>query len=239
MNIWFLFAQFKRRGDVVDVAWGLGFPLVGWSAYLFTGEPSTQALLANILVTAWGLRLSTHIFLRNKDKEEDYRYKAWRQDWGKWYALRAYLQIFMLQGSLLFLIALPLILINQNPMGISALTILGALIWVFGYSFEVVSDYQLSEFIKDKKNKGKLMTSGLWAYSRHPNYFGEATLWWGIGVIALSAPSGWIGLFGPALITYLLVYVSVVPLLEKKMQNKPGFKKYAQKTPKFIPRITK
>lgn len=239
MNIWFLYSQIKKRGDVVDVAWGLGFPLVAWSAYFINGDSSSLALLTNSLVTVWGVRLASHIYLRNKDKDEDYRYKGWREDWGKWYTLRAYFQIFMLQGALLYAIALPVMLINQDPQPLSLLSYVGVLVWVFGFVFEVVGDYQLKKFIENKKNKGKLMTDGLWAYTRHPNYFGEATQWWGIGLMSITISNGYWGLFGPALITFLLLYVSGVPMLEKKMKKKPGFKEYAKNTPKFVPKLTK
>ena len=181
-------------------------------------------MLVCVLVSIWGIRLAWHIHARNKGKGEDYRYLAWRKQWGNWFYLRSYLQVYLLQGVLLFLISLPLFVINAQGGGsLGLLDFVGVFVWLIGFIFETVGDAQLARFIQNPLNKGKLMQGGLWGYTRHPNYFGEVTLWWGIGIISLSVPYGGWGLLGPVIITYLILKVSGIPLLEKKMEQHPDF----------------
>jgi steroid 5-alpha reductase family enzyme len=195
-----------------------------------------RGLLVNILISIWGIRLAWYITSRNKSKTEDYRYLAWRKEWGKWFYVRSYLQVYLLQGFLLYFIALPVLAVNKSiasPLG--WLDLIGVAIWIFGFFFEMVGDAQLAQFIKNPVNKGKLMQNGLWAYTRHPNYFGEVMLWWGIWLIALSAPNGWLAICGPLTITFLILKVSGIPMLEKKMSEHPEFAEYKRKTSGFIP----
>lgn len=239
MNLWFMIGLIKKRNDVADIAWGLGFVLLAWLSFVLYSEHSLRALMVNILITLWGCRLSFHISKRHQGKEEDYRYLAWRNTW-KHFNLRAYFQIFMLQGLLLFAISLPIIFINQSqPTSLTPLDLAGLLIWSFGFLFETIADKQLAAFTKNKDNKGKLIQSGLWQYSRHPNYFGEVTQWWGIFFISLNAPHPWISLISPLTITFLILKVSGIPMLEEKMKLKPGFQAYAKKTNVFFPWFTK
>jgi len=236
MNCWFLISIFKKRNDVADIAWGLGFVLFAWLSYLISQSFNAPPSLVNILVSIWGIRLAWHINTRHKGKEEDSRYAAWRKDWGKYFFIRSYLQVFILQGIFLFLVSLPIMIINKNGSGgLNLLVVIGFFVWIIGFYFESVGDRQLSQFIKDPNNKGKLMSSGLWKYTRHPNYFGEVTLWWGIWLIALSAPNGLIGIIGPITITILILFVSGVPLLEKKYKGRKDFEEYKKKTSIFFP----
>lgn len=236
MNLWFVFSLIKKRNDVADIAWGLGFILMAWSAYLLSGNVGERGLLVGILVSVWGMRLAWHIYARNKGKAEDYRYLAWRKQWGKWFYIYSYLKVYLLQGALLYIIILPVLVINKNVgPALGWLDIAGAAIWLFGFYFEVVGDAQLSGFIKNPANKGKLMQSGLWAYTRHPNYFGEVTLWWGIWLIALSVPGGLLSAIGPITITFLILKVSGIPLLEQKMAENPEFESYKNRVSMFIP----
>jgi steroid 5-alpha reductase family enzyme len=236
MSMWFLFSLIKKRNDVADVAWGLGFVLMTWISYFISPDSGIRGLIVGILVTIWGLRLAWHIYKRNKGKTEDYRYLAWRKEWGKWFFIRSYLQVYLLQGMFLFMIVFPVLLINKNGGAVlGILDVIGILVWILGFYFEAVGDAQLARFIKDPLNKGKLMQSGLWAYTRHPNYFGEVTQWWGIWLIALSVQSGWFGIIGPLTITFLILKVSGIPLLEKKMEENPEFAEYKRKTSIFIP----
>jgi steroid 5-alpha reductase family enzyme len=239
MNFWFIVSLIKKRNDVADVAWGLGFVLLAWSSFYLWMEKSGLALLVNFLVSIWGIRLALHISQRHVGKPEDYRYLKWRQEWGKWFYLRSYFQVYILQGIFLFLIALPVLVINNSPNLINIFTISGIAVWLIGFYFEVVGDYQLSQFIKDPNNKGKLMMSGLWAYSRHPNYFGEVAQWWGIFLIALPLNYGWVSIIGPITITFLILKVSGVPMLEKKMEQNPAFAEYKNRTSMFFPLPTK
>jgi steroid 5-alpha reductase family enzyme len=243
MSLWFLFSLYKKRNDVADVAWGLGFVLMTWTSFLISDDSSNsgvRGLLVGILVSIWGLRLALHIHARNKGKTEDYRYLAWRKEWGKWFYVRSYLQVYILQGTLLFLIVMPVLFINMSAGSeFGLLDILGVAVWLVGFYFESVGDAQLARFIKDPMNKGKLMQSGLWSYTRHPNYFGEVTQWWGIWLIALSVPNGWLAIIGPLTITILILKVSGIPLLEKKMEENPDFAEYKRKTSVFIPMPSK
>ncbi len=144
MNIFFLFSLIKKRNDVADIAWGLGFVLLAWLAFFITDNLSTRGLLVNVLVSIWGIRLSWHIYSRNKRKKEDYRYLEWRKKWGKLFLIRSFLQIYILQGTLLFLISLPILLIHKGSLGsLGALDFLGVLIWLFGFLFESIADKQL------------------------------------------------------------------------------------------------
>jgi len=236
MTLVFILALLKKNNGVVDIAWGLGFIMVSWTVFLSNGQGHVRQWLALALVTVWGGRLAWHIFRRNRGKEEDFRYAAWRRQWGKYFIVRSFFQIFMLQGLLLLLVMAPLLLIlGQEQPPLNLLDGLGALVWLAGILFEAVGDRQLAAFIKEPAHRGQLMTGGLWAYTRHPNYFGEAALWWGMGIIALSAPSGWLGLTGPLVITFLLLFVSGVPLLEKKYAGRPDWEEYKKRTPIFFP----
>lgn len=236
MSLWFVVSLIKKRNDVADVAWGLGFILMTWTSFFLSGDSGTRGLLVGVLVSIWGLRLAWHIHARNKGKAEDYRYLAWRKEWGKWFYLRSYVQVYLLQGMFLFLIVMPVLLINKSAgTALGLLDFLGVTVWLFGFYFESVGDAQLARFIKDPANKGKLMQGGLWAYTRHPNYFGEVTQWWGLWIIAFSVPNGWVGIIGPVTITFLILKVSGIPMLEKKMEENPEFAEYKRKTSVFIP----
>jgi steroid 5-alpha reductase family enzyme len=236
MTLVFFLALAKKNNGVVDIAWGPGFILVTVAIFILYGTGRARPWLAVTLVGIWGGRLALHIFRRNRGREEDFRYAAWRRQWGKYFVIRSFGQIFMLQGLLLLLVIIPVLLIvGQAQPHLNFLDGLGLLVWLTGFLFETVGDRQLAAFIQDPANRGKLMTGGLWSYTRHPNYFGEAALWWGMAVLAFSAPHGWLGLAGPVVITFLLLFVSGVPLLEKKYRGNPDFEEYKKRTPVFFP----
>ena len=236
MTFWYIVSLILKRNDVADIGWGLGFVFLSLIAFFVSEKYGVRAILVNFLVAVWGIRLATHVYIRNKGKEEDYRYKKWRKEWGKWFYLRSYLQVYLLQGLFLFLISLPVLFINRNPGEIlNLLDFIGVVVWSIGFYFEVVGDYQLKEFIKKEENKGKIMEEGLWKYSRHPNYFGEVTQWWGIWIIALSVPLGIWTIIGPITISFLILKVSGIPMLEKRLEKKEGFEEYKKRVSKFIP----
>ncbi len=236
MNLWFVTSIFEKRNDIADIAWGIGFVFLAWASLLMSESVSTLGLCVTTLVTVWGIRLAYHIFKRNWGKPEDYRYRTWREEWGQWFYLRSYFQIYILQGFLLFLVVFPVLFINiYNTASLNWISIVGIVVWVLGFFFESVGDMQLAKFIKNPENKGKLMQSGLWKYTRHPNYFGEVTQWWGIFIIALSVPYGWVTIISPFTITFLILKVSGVPMLEKKMEQNPDFAEYKKRTSMFIP----
>lgn len=224
----------KKKHDLIDVFWGMGFVITAITSY-FLGQRSQIGLVMTILTIIWGLRLSTHLAARNLNKPEDFRYKEMRERWPNNFERNIFLRIYLLQFALNLIIGFPVIYVNIYGIGeINGLTILGILIWLVGMTFEVVGDAQLKKHLV--KNKGKLITTGLWKYTRHPNYFGESTVWWGMYLIALSEKwsNFWL-IFSPFIITYLLIYVSGIPLLEEKMSKRDGWEEYSNKTSKFIP----
>lgn len=234
MNIWFVISLLSKRNDVADTAWGLGFILMTWMSFFLFKVYSPVAVLVNIMVTVWGFRLSHHIHKRNKNKKEDKRYIEMMKNNSS--ILKSYLQVFILQGALLYCIALPAIFVNwSKDINFGAAAVVGSMLWLFGFMFEAIADKQLADFIKNPDNRGKIMQSGLWRYSRHPNYFGEVTLWWGIFVIALSTPQGLFTIIGPITITILIIFVSGIPLLEKRYKDRKDYVEYSKKTSVFLP----
>lgn len=236
MTMWFLIALRLRRNDVADIAWGGGFIVAAITALIVAGTVTPRAAITTFLVLVWGVRLAIHIGLRSRGKGEDPRYRAWRESWGKYFLVRTFFQVFMLQGLLLLLISLPVIRVNAAPA--SPLTLLdgiGIVVWLTGFFFEATGDWQLRQFVQNPANRGKIMTTGLWRYSRHPNYFGEVTQWWGIYLIALSTPQGWLTILGPMTITVLILFVSGIPMLEKTYEGRPEFEAYKRRTSAFFP----
>jgi len=238
MTVWFGIALWKKRNDVADIAWGLGFILLAWVAYFTMPlEPTPRMALVAVLVTIWGFRLVFHIRSRNSGKAEDWRYKKWRQEWGRWFVLRTYFQVFLLQGGLILLVAAPILLVGAFDIGvpICCLDYLGLSIWTIGFFFEAMGDYELLRFTRKPQNKGRVMRYKLWRYTRHPNYFGEVTQWWGIFIIALSVPFGVYSVIGPLTITFLILFVSGISMLEKKYEGNPEYKEYQRTTNSFFP----
>jgi steroid 5-alpha reductase family enzyme len=239
--LFFILAQVKKNNGLADMAWGLGFVVVAITSMIYTQNYTILGITITALVTLWGLRLFFYIGLRNWNKPEDYRYVAMRKRWEPHVVIKAFFYVFMLQMSFLYIISAPIQLthyISSEVEGLGFIPyIIGLVIWIIGFFFEVVGDAQLKKFKQDSNNKGKLMTKGLWSYTRHPNYFGESAMWFGIGIIALATlnPLALIGLVGPLFITYLLLYVSGVPLLENKYKDREDFKAYQKRTSKFFP----
>ena len=240
MTLWFVISLIKRRNDVADVAWGLGFVLLAWTSFFLADFRGIRGLVADILVSIWGLRLAWHIHGRHRGKPEDFRYMAWRREWSKWFYARSYAQVYLLQGALLFVVALPVLAINRSPgSGFAVLNLVGVCVWLFGFIFESVGDAELARFAKDPVNRGKILQTGLWRFTRHPNYFGEVTQWWGIWLIAVGIPGSWFSVAGPLTITLLILKVSGIPMLEKKMAENPAFAEYRRRTSVFVPWIPK
>lgn len=235
MSIWFVLSLSKKRLDLVDTAWGGGFIVIAYGCFLH--NPSFYTLLTALLVAAWGARLMLHIYRRNRDKDNDPRYEALSAKWAaQTFWLRAYVSIFLLQGVLIVLISLPVTVLalpgsHHHPL----LVALGVIVWFAGVSVETAADAQLSRFLRQRTADQKVMDKGLWGLSRHPNYFGEVLGWWGIGIIAIGAPYSLLAWLGPLTITYLIVYVSGIPPLEKRKKDDPAYQAYAARTSRFIP----
>lgn len=226
----------NRRYDLIDSSWGLLFIVIATYSFLAAEGRTWLNTVVWLMVLAWGFRLANHIFRRwLKSPQTDRRYVELQAKWPpRVRNLQMYFRVYLVQALLATVISLPVIIIQSNP-AVSVLTYLGLAVWVIGLMFEAAADRQLRDFIADRANRGKLMTRGLWRYSRHPNYFGEITLWWGMALIALSSPYGWIGLAGAATITCLIVFVSGVPPAEQNMSKKPGWKAYKHSTSAVIP----
>ncbi|MGE0019506.1 MAG: DUF1295 domain-containing protein [Draconibacterium sp.] len=226
-----------KNASIVDIFWGAGFVLVGVFYFIVTPDYSTRKILAVLLVTIWGLRLSIHIMARNMGKPEDYRYQEFRRHYGeKRYWWFSYFQVFLLQGFLLWLISAPLLAISfytEKPFGV--IDFIALLVWIIGLVFEAGGDWQLALFKANPANKGKLLTTGFWKYTRHPNYFGDAAVWWGFAVLSIASGCS-LPVLSSVLMTWLIVKVSGVSLLERTMKNtKPGFEDYIKKTNSFLP----
>ena len=236
VTLWFLVALYKKRNDVADIAWGLGIAFVGFTSLMLTNASNTRLLLMALLVTLWGARLSYHIYRRVRSHtEEDYRYAQWRKEW-RHFTLRSYLQVFLLQGFLMIVVGYSLTHVGATPSTpLGVLDLCALVVWVFGFFFEVVGDRQLKDFIASKPALGAVLDSGLWRYSRHPNYFGEVVQWWGIWLFALSVPYSWLALISPLTITFLILKVSGIPLLEVKLMQNPRYQEYAKRTSVFVP----
>ncbi len=235
-SVWFIISLLKKRNDLADIAWGLGY-IALCAYYVVQAGTNARELLLAALVLVWGTRLAWHIYRRNRGKTEDFRYAQWRTDWGKWFYLRSYLQVYLLQGFLLLLVIAPITVVasRAGQPALGWLDVVGLLVWLLGFYFEARGDRELKEFLAVPANKGKVMDQGLWAYTRHPNYFGEVTMWWGIWLISLTSPFGVWGVVGPLTITGLILFVSGVPMLEKKYKDNPAYQEYARKTSKFVP----
>ena len=238
MTILWIVSVLIRNVSIVDLFWSIGFILTAVFYYLRTEgfEPRKTLLLG--LVSIWGLRLSVYLFWRNFGKGEDFRYREFRKKYGEnryWWI--SFFQTFLLQGLLMWLISLPLLgaQFGGQDKPLNILDFAGILFWLIGFSFEAGGDFQLALFKADPANKGKVMDKGFWRYTRHPNYFGDASVWWGYGLICIASGS-YVPAIGSLIMTALIIKVSGVALLEKSLkENKPQYKEYIEKTSAFLP----
>ncbi len=241
MLVLWLGSVLLRDASLVDRLWGMGFVLLAW-LYLqpaggFRGAPWLARLVV-ILVTIWGLRLSLYLTWRNWGQGEDYRYRAMRAAQGGTFWWKSLFSVFVLQGILAWIISAPLLVAVSSRIATpnSVWVGVGMACWLTGFLFETVGDWQLARFKANPSNRGQVMDRGLWRYTRHPNYFGDAVVWWGYFCLA-AAVGGWWTAFGPALMTVLLMKVSGVALLEKTLQEtKPQYRDYIRRTSAFVPR---
>jgi steroid 5-alpha reductase family enzyme len=239
MTLLWLLSLVLKNSSIVDPFWGTGFVIANWVYFALTPDGfAGRKLLISILVTIWGLRLSIYLLWRNWGKGEDFRYQKFREDAGKKWWWYSYFQTFLLQGVLLWIISAPLLAANYaaTPDHLTILDYLAIPVWLLGLFFEAVGDLQLARFKADPANKGKVLDRGVWRYTRHPNYFGDATQWWAYYLIAASASGGFWTIFSPIIMTLFLLRVSGVTLLEKTLTTtKPGYKEYVESTSAFIP----
>jgi steroid 5-alpha reductase family enzyme len=227
-----------RDASIVDSVWSLGFVVVAAVALVAGPGVFERRLLVFALVAVWGARLSLHVTRRNRGAGEDFRYQAFRARWGSRFWWVSLFTVFLLQGAIMFVVSLPIQAAGAGttPSALGLLDGVGIALWIVGFAFETVGDAQLARFKADPANRGTVMDRGLWRYTRHPNYFGDATLWWGIGLVALATPFGPWALVGPAVMTFMLVRVSGVAMLERTIaERRPGYAEYVRRTSAFVP----
>ncbi len=236
----FIIATLKKDNSIIDIAWGFGFILIALFSIAYTGFYTLRHDIVTTLVALWGIRLSGYIALRTWGKGEDPRYVVWRKTWGKFVVIRSFFQIFMLQGLVMWIVALPIVIVNTSAdTSLGMLDFLGIFVWGVGFFFETVDDYQLYWFLRSPYNQNHIMDQGLWRYTRHPNYFGESLIWWGMWIIACAVPYGYLTVVSPIMITAMLLFVSGIPLAEKPFAQNVAYQLYVRRTSAFIPWFVK
>jgi len=231
-----------RDCGIVDLYWAAGFPVIGWLELALGPPPQMSQILFMTLVTLWAARLGTHLAVRHLQSEaEDPRYRAMRDQHGDAWPRRSFWMVFMVQGVVLWLVAAPIHFATAPGAGHAPPAVVAVAIALFGAGFvlESLADSALAAFRRVPSNRGRLLTTGVFGWSRHPNYFGEAVLWWGLGLLSWGMTGQLLALAGPALLTLLLIKVSGIPPLEAHLSARPGFAAYAAQVPAFVPRPPK
>jgi steroid 5-alpha reductase family enzyme len=223
-----------KDASIIDMFWGPLFVAIVWVLLPLGGQLTVKTYLVSLLVTLWGLRLAFHLASRNLGHGEDKRYQLWRSHGGPNWWLLTYPRIYLFQGAIALVVASPIIAAYVSPDTFTTFNALGVLIWLIGFIYELLADVQLVQFKANPDNQGKILDSGLWKLSRHPNYFGDALQWWGVAILALTVPTWW-ALIGPAVMTAVFLGISN-DVLEKGMNKRhPDYEKYIANTPKFFP----
>jgi len=243
----FITGTIKKNNGIMDIFYGPAYFVVSLTSFIsyliITNKFSLRQTVSTLLVFIWALRIATYVYIRNHGKPEDYRYAAMRERWKKNIALKSFFKIYLFQAIIVFLVDIPVWFVNisENPpisniFNFYGITLwLGALVWFIGFIFETIGDWSLYKFLQKPENKGKIMDKGLWKYTQHPNYFGEVTQWWGLFIIALAVPFGFITFIGPAYITFQIIKVSGVKLLDKRFEGDDAYSDYKRRTSAFFP----
>lgn len=236
MTLVWIVSLFKRDVSIIDIFWGFGFVVLAWFYLLATDGETLRRVLVTTLVTVWGMRLSLYLLWRNWGEPEDYRYAEMREKHPESFPARSLFTIFWLQAVLLWAISVPILQGQRASTELTPFDYLGLAFFAVGFTFEAVGDYQLARFKADPENQGRVMDRGLWRYTRHPNYFGDAMVWWGFFMFAASTPGSLWTIYSPLLMTALLMKVSGVALLERNLKDKkPEYREYIEKTSAFVP----
>ena len=238
LALWLLSLRL-RNASLVDVYWGPGFAAIAALAFAGSDAPGARGVLLLAMTALWGVRLGAYLGWRNRGGGEDPRYAAMRRRHGERFGRVSAYTVFGLQAALMWIVSLPVqvALLRPGGAGLGIADALGVALWATGLFFEGVGDWQLSRFLADPANRGRVMDRGLWRYTRHPNYFGDSLAWWGIFAVAASTPAGPWTLPSPVLMTFLLMRVSGVPLLERSLvRTRPGYRDYVERTSGFLPR---
>lgn len=236
VTLWFAYGQRIGKLDVADEAWGLAQPFIVLIAIILSKNYSAVSAILFTLTLIWGYRLFYHLRKRHaKSQKEDQRYTDMREQWKRHPRLSAYTYVFLLQGLLMYLLGLMAVFQIYSGSEINPLAYIGLGIWLLGFIIESIADRQLQRFVTNPANKGKIMDQGLWKYSRHPNYFGELTMWWGIFIFVFINTGIYWMILSPLIITYLIVFVSGIPLTEKHFEGNPLWGKYKAETSALVP----
>lgn len=233
--LWFGLSRWFRRNDFADVAWGFGFFAI--MTYLMVGgRPGSLSWILYSMVIMWAGRLSIHIMFRLLQTMEDFRYREWKESWKGSEFLHSFSKVFLLQSLTALVVSAPLVVTGWSPeVQFGWVHLPGALIWLAGFLIETIADGQLRRYIGLGKPQGPLLRTGLWKYSRHPNYAGEILVWWGFFLMALPLPYGWVSIVSPILMTYILYRVTGVPLLEARFAGNKDYEEYSAITPAILP----
>ena len=238
MVIGWVVSLIYRNVTIVDSLWGLGFVLIAWITFLLSDGYAVRKTMIATMVTLWGMRLSLYLSLRNWGKGEDPRYGLWRKESGEKFWIISLFKVFILQAVFMWCISLAPQIGQMSPIPnhLTWLDTIGVCVWTAGLLFETIGDWQLARFKSNPENKGKVMDQGLWAYSRHPNYFGEFLVWWGLFLVTLSTPGSWWTMCSPVIVTVVLLKMTGIPLTEKTITStRPGYLAYVQRTNAFFP----
>ncbi|ASR34552.1 hypothetical protein BAY61_05615 [Prauserella marina] len=232
----FVVALVRRRYDTIDSFWGAGFAVIAVTGFLAEPRGLGSSLVVTALTVCWGTRLSWHIHRRNVAGGEDRRYTEMLGRAKRYPRLRMFCKVYLTQGAVMWFVALPVVLAQRQADELGALAFAGIAVWAFGFAFEVIGDEQLRRFKADPGNKGAVLRHGLWRYTRHPNYFGDACVWWGIYLIAAQHLPGVATVLSPVLMTWLLARGSGKPLMERHLAaSKGGYADYVRRTSGFVP----
>jgi len=229
-------AQYKNDTSIANFTWGGGVMLVSLYTFFTLSLFLPRQIIVTLMITMWASRLIIHVYKRYTGN--DPRFLSW-----KWQGFKALvintIWIFG-QTIMIAIMGYPAVIINMSTVsGLTVLDGIGVCVWIFGFIFEMISDHQLFMFMSNPTNKGRVMRYGLWRYSRHPNYFGEILMWWGIFIIALSVPYGWAAIIAPVTISILLIFITGIPWIEKTMEANSEYQEYKEKTSMLIPWFAK
>ncbi len=243
----FIVGTIKKNNGLMDVFYGPGYFVVALTSlilyFMIYGLVNIRQIIITSLVFIWAVRLATYVFIRNQGKPEDYRYQEMRERWKTNIVFKSFIRVYFFQGIVIFIVGFPVWFVNisinppiLNILDFAGVTLwLGALFWLVGFLFETIGDYTLYKFLQKPENKGEVMDKGVWKLSQHPNYFGEVTQWWGIYIIALATPFGFITILGPIFITYMIIKVSGIKLLDKRFEADDKYAEYKRRTSVFFP----
>lgn len=227
-----------ENAAVADVVWPIAIAATAWWGALVADGVAARRLVLLVLVTAWAVRLALHLAIRIARHGEDRRYAAMRERHGEAFRRVSLWTVFGFQGLLAWMVSLPLMfgMAADRPRALTAAAVLGIVVWAVGFAFETVADWQLARFRRRRDRGGDVLQTGVWRYSRHPNYFGEVCVWWGIFLVVAPTPLGFAAVVGPLLVTVLVTRVSGVPLTEKGIgTRRPAYREYAFRTNAFFP----